>query len=404
MARMRSLVSASASVLMIITLIVGLDIRVSPPAWAGANPNQVVSANIAGNGDRFVFWICPNYVAICEAYYNSSSKRWTKMPDLHVGTILSAPSVSLSMNPDDVAGPRDDPYMYVFFAGGAKDDLEEEYWTGRWHGPINLRYGPLEGPPAAPPHWYTDEAVAWMSVTSHLSYAQSDNPTKASSWHGPYTRKVGEIARPPSVTDAGGGSESAWWTGNNGNLYSASLEVTGESPYGPCDFGMGYLDSVPSVVWGPGLISGDGPRTPATRSLISANERTAARVSGNCPKPLYFGSFGSYTVCWAGEGKKDTGLWCMQWYVEGDALNPVIVVAGPFEDGKMGVLGSSPGLAYYPYVYVCNGSITGSITGCQYSDIYAFWQGSNLHEDLMEANATTGSRPVNLGYGPLTGP
>jgi hypothetical protein len=398
MAKFRSLFSMSASALLITTLMVGVSVRAATPAWAGANPNRVVSASVAANGDRFVFWICPNYTAICEAYYNSSTKRWAKMPDLHVGTIVSQPSVSLSMNVDDVAGPRNDPYMYLFFAGGTKDDLEEEYWTGRWHGPINLHYGPLEGPPAAPPYWYTNEAVAWMSVSSRLSYALSDNPVKASSWHGTYIRRVGKIASPPTVTDAGGGSVSAWWKGANGNLYSASLLVTGESPYGACDFGMGNLLSDPSVVWGPGLpIIGDGPRMPATSSRPE-KEKMAAKLSGNCPKPGYFGSFGTYTVCWAGDGKTTTGLWCMQWSVSGEATAPVIVVAGPLQIGKMGVLGSAPGLAYYPYVYVCNSA------GCKYSDIYAFWQNSNLHQDLMEADFTTVSRPVNLGFGPLTGP
>ena len=72
------------------------------------------------------------------------------------------------------------------------------------------------------------------------------------------------------------------------------------------------------------------------------------------------------------------------------------MVAGPFEEGRMGVLGSSPSLGYYPGTYVCSPS------GCQFSQAYAFWQGSNLKQDLIEADATTNQGPYDLGFGPLT--
>ena len=400
-ARIKHHIAIAVSVLAVAGLTIGLNIGRAPIASAGANPNPVVSASVASNGNRYVFWTCNGYLAICYAWYNPVTGRWKKLPELHVGQIDSPPSVSIAVYPDTA-------YIYLFWSGGAGHNLYEDYWTGwwpgtgpgRWHGPLNLHMGPLQSSPAAPPHWYNTggqrEAVAWMGQVNHLRYAYSTSPTNPRSWHGPYTRNVGLIASPPSVVDAGGGAVSAWWKGGNGHLYSASLVADEAVPYGPCDFGMGRLDSMPSAIWGPGqpLVGGTPapPHTPIRKAAL-------AGLRGNCPRPesglVWFGRYGGYGVCWAG----GSGLWCMEWAVVGDPSSGSgqVVVAGPFQEGRMGVLGSSPSLGYYPGVYTC------SQRGCVFSHVFAFWQGANFAQDLFEADASTGKGPYNLGYGPLTG-
>jgi hypothetical protein len=319
-------IAIAVSVLAVAGLTIGLNINRASVAWAGANPNPVVSSSVASNGNRYVFWTCNGYTAICAVHYNPVTKRWAKLPDLRVGQIDSPPSVSISVDAEARA------YIYVFWSGGAGHNLYEEYWTGwwpgtgpgRWHGPLNLRMGPLLSAPAAPAQWYdsrvlgSKEAVAWMGAGNRLRYAYSADPTNPRSWRGPFTRNVGTIASPPSVTDAGGGAVSAWWKGNNGQLYSASLVADEAVPYGPCDFGMGRLDSGPSAIWGPGqpIFAGRGGVVKAPH--VRTGKTASPGLSGNCPKPAaglhWFGRFGAYDVCWEGSN----GLWCMVWKIEGD--------------------------------------------------------------------------------------
>ena len=404
MQKISHLIAIAVSVVTVGGLTISLNINSASVAWAGANPNPVVSASVAPTGDRYVFWTCNGYTAICEVHYDPVTKRWAKQPDLRVGQIVSPPSVSVSRDPLNGG-------IYVFWAGGARHDLYEDYWTGRydlragrWHGPFNLHMGPLLSAPAAPGQWYdqrvtgTKEAVAWMGLGNRLRYAYSASPTNPRSWRGPFTRNVGTIASPPGVTDAGGGAVSAWWKGNNGQLYSASLVADEAVPYGPCDFGMGRLYSMPSAIWGPGLPVVPEATAGAGASHVRIGKAALAGLRGNCPRPasglVWFGRYGGYGVCWAGS----SGLRCMEWAVTGDASSGdgQVVVAGPFEEGRMGILGSSPSLGYYPGTYVCSPS------GCQFSQAYAFWQGSNLKQDLIEADATTNKGPYDLGFGPLT--
>jgi hypothetical protein len=406
MPRLKSLISACTALVTVASMSALLTASTAAQARAtvSGNPNPVVSAGIAANGDRFVFWPCKEYTAICEAYYDSATRRWSAEHPMHVGQMDSTISVSMDADVHRIGpGPRGDPYMYLFFVGGAKENLYEEYWSGRWHGPLDLGMGPIFDVPSGPSAWWhasTKEAVAWMGFDDKLHYATSDNPTSRRSWHGPFTlKKAGNIASPPSVVDAGGGAESVWWRGENYNLYSASLVANGPAPYGPCDFGMGSIRSMVSVIWGVGVPitpegSGGGENY---RGAGGVKDMVPAKVSGNCPKPFWFGQYGGYAACWNGEGGKKggSGLWCMEWALVGDPMNPVDVLAGPFKEKNSKVLGSAPSLGFYPQLDVCPSNT------CERSQAFAFWQSFDTKEDLIELNGTTGKGPYNLGFGPL---
>ena len=98
MQKINQLIAIAVSVVTIGVLTISLNISSASVAWAGANPNPVVSASVAPTGDRYVFWTCNGYTAICDVHYDPVTKRWAKQPDLHVGQIVSPPSVSVSRN------------------------------------------------------------------------------------------------------------------------------------------------------------------------------------------------------------------------------------------------------------------------------------------------------------------
>jgi hypothetical protein len=394
-------IAALASIVMVLGLIVGvapLNVAGAAPAVAVGNPNSVVSAVSARNGDKFVFWSCASDFGLCEASFNARDGRWSHREIKGMGPLTSPPSASADVDLSHEADQFGDPFLYVFWRG-THEQLEEAYWTGRWHGPVNLGMGPLQSGPSSPSTWYEPnegaskgEAVAWMR-DDRLWYAYSSNPTNKRSWHGPFSRGVGTISSPPSTIDGGGGYESAWWEGQNGNLYSASLINTNGVKFGACDFGMGRIASTPSASWRRGL-----PTTVASRRGARAATLHPSKVTGNCPRPqghLSYGAFGGYGVCWAGEvvnHKTKSGLWCMLWTDDGSAINPTITVKGPVATGHLGLLGSAPSLASYPE------HITGPA-----ADTDAFYMGSNANRDLWVADLATGGHPRKLGFGPLSG-
>jgi hypothetical protein len=287
-------------------------------------------------------------------------------------------------------------------SAGPKYDLMEAYFNGKWHGPINLGMGKLDSQPAAPQVWYESsasgnpngEVVAWTNNRDQLYYAKSDNPSVKRSWKGPYAdRHIGNIGYSLSVIDAGGGFDTAWWTGSGGHLYAADFptDPNGET-WGPCDFGMGKLGSTPSVDWGPDLLP-PGPPDEVTGN--GAHDAPAAQKfadpgwKGNCPRKLYvtskdwYGHAGEYTVCWGGDTSKG-GLYCMAWAL----FSSQGEVAGPVKWGHMGVLGSAPSITRWPYV------VDSAISPM-------FWMSSTRAEDLMTAEFYPPTKPINLGFGPI---
>jgi hypothetical protein len=346
-----------------------------------ANVDPVVSAaieEVPGAVDyRFVFWRCLSDEGLCEANYNGSS--WSEHEISGMGSLGSAPTVSLDASLRAGAGAN--PYQYVFWAGTGNHNLWEAYWNGSWHGPTEIsQISNMVGNPAAPEIWYSStsgfpDAVAWTNNTNGISYSETTTPTTTSSWSSPVNREVGQIASPPSVVDAGGGAESVWWQGDNNDLYSASIGDGGYPTYGACNFGMGPLGSAATVTWEQYL--NVSPRK-------GADHPTAIRpdVSGNCPVnsegSFWYGTGGQYDACWG--AYQANGMWCMDWY-NLDALGSS-TLDGPWQDGSMGDLGSSPSLAAWGVS----------------PTVIAFWSGTGVNPDLW----TTGSNlitnsPVNTG-------
>jgi hypothetical protein len=106
-----------------------------PIPLGGGSLGSAPSAAIDGAGDEYVFWRGADGGLWGKTYFNG---RWGAASSIRAGQLVSAPTVAVHAN-----GEQD-----VFWEG-TDGDLWENWYTGRWNGPLNLGNGRLGSPPGA---------------------------------------------------------------------------------------------------------------------------------------------------------------------------------------------------------------------------------------------------------------
>jgi hypothetical protein len=362
---------------------------IAKPAALNSGSDRVVSAAIESEEgvvqNYFVVWQCPDNYGLCEAIYNGHV--WLRNEIPHMGQLRSSPTIAIGLDTRQAKGQY--PIQYVFWQGLAPHYwLTEAWWNGSWHGPIHIKSaGKLGGDPTVS-QVYIDSAVgggdmivAWEGTDGNLWYSKSSDPTNASSWSKAVNRKVGKVFGPPALIDAGGDAVIAFWAGDNGHLYAASLSsntTLGDYPFGPCDFNVGAqgtataVGSAPTVTWASGILIGVRP----VLTLASPGAPTA-RLTGNCPRDDWWGNaIGTYFVCWGAE--TTTGLRCLLWYYESKAE-----LYGPAQIGHMGTLGSAPAVTAYP--------------PADDTRTLGFWSSGGFYPKLIMADVADAGPPQNTG-------
>ncbi len=292
------------------------------------------------SGNIFTFWENSGG-RLEEALYTAASRTWTAPAQVTAGGKGMGP---LGSPPAVAVGPQTADgyaYQYVFWKGtGRGSGLQEAYWNGSWHGPVDLGDGPLASSPATGADSAGDVDVFWENTSQGLE----ETSWNGSSWSAAGAITVngaglGPLGSSPGVAVAPDGDQYVFWRGAGAGADLQEAYWSG-SWHGPVDLGDGPLASPP------------------------------AAAAGRSGKIYVFWENAS------GDLEETSGR-----QVRRDAASAVRV------NGRViGPLGSAPAAA------------AGPATGYQ----YVFWKGSGASASLWEA-LWTGSwhGPADLGLGPL---
>ncbi len=316
-----------------------------------ATDDLVPSVGLDNVGNRFVFWSNLQY-GLEEAFYDAATSRWSKAFTVNggMGPMASEPTVAVGSATTTTIGSG---YQFVFWEGQPPDNnLYEAYFDGSWHGPIDLKMGPLGSAPSATIDMSQGiVTVVWRGTDNQIWYAytKDGNSPSHQSWSGPHKAGWGPVANPPTAADGTSPEVQVFWQGNDDYLWHGTLEEAGPPVFGPRRLNSGLLGSQPSAT---------GYQPPASGGDV-------------------------YHVFWFGT---DGQLWTQEW-------NPVLGnpagSAGPVtEIPRMGPLGSAPSCAYQ------QGTL---------GNFYCFWAGYTSPYNLWEASGSPKGvvGPTDLGYGPL---
>jgi CHAP domain len=200
------------------------------PKDLGAGPlGSAPTAGVSAAGDQYVFWENTNR-GLDEMWGNGSS--WGRPHSIRVagrgmGPLGSSPSIAVHRN-----GNRQ-----VFWTG-TDGNLWEAWWAGSWHGPVNLRGGPLRSPPSAAVSPAGRDYVFW-STRRQLREASG----RGSSWSRARIG-MGPLGSAPAATVSRAGLPQVFWKGAGAaaNLWQTYQDHTNPSSWvGPTDEGFGPL-------------------------------------------------------------------------------------------------------------------------------------------------------------------
>jgi hypothetical protein len=213
----------------------GADRRLWEAWWDGSwnGPKRIGhaplgSAPAAGStatGRIFVFWqnTRRGLEEITGTGSSWSAPRAIRVDGRGMGPLGSSPSVLV--NPGGI--------RRVFWAG-ADGNLWEARWNGSWHGPVNLRGGPLESPPSAAGGTGA-RYVFWSGAGGSLREAS----WTGSSWAHTTVAGMGPLGSAPTAAVTPAGKPQVFWKGAGADLWQA--QQTGSSWSGPTDDGFGPL-------------------------------------------------------------------------------------------------------------------------------------------------------------------
>ncbi|MDQ6846611.1 MAG: hypothetical protein M3019_03385 [Candidatus Dormibacteraeota bacterium] len=209
-----------------------------PPPPPPFSPQHVGAPQVAVTPDgstQLVFWKDTGSSQLTEAWYAGGSWHGPiSFPQL--GTLTSTPAVGVS---------KDGRTQLVFWQGPG-GHLLEAWYTGSWHGPLDISATQLNGQGilASSPSIVTttdgSQLIFWRGTDGHLAEAWYSN-----GWHGPVDfTGLGSLASAPSATvTADGSTQLVFFQGTNNQL--TEDWYAGGAWHGPLT--LGSLTSPPSV-------------------------------------------------------------------------------------------------------------------------------------------------------------
>jgi hypothetical protein len=212
------------------------------PIGLGDGPlGSAPTAGADSSGNIDVFWENTGR-GLEKVSYTASTGAWSGPSAVvtaaggAMGPLGSSPSVAVDANGD----------QSVFWEGtGSSPQLFEAYWTGAWHGPVDIGDGPLGSPPTAGSDSSDNVYVFWENTGAGLEEVYHTASTGA--WTGPLDilssagASMGPLGSAPTVGVGPTADLYVFWrgSGTDRNLWEAAYN--GSSWTGPTDDGFGPL-------------------------------------------------------------------------------------------------------------------------------------------------------------------